>query len=160
VSEERVRDIVVTLETQAPVGVLTPLRTARAFQDWLLDTVPDQIADLEPIIETWRPDVVITETAMWGPSLVLYERTGVPVAISSTLLGCLIPGPDAPLLGLGLPPPRTPAGRLAARGLARAVDVLAGGFRRRVDAVRARYGLPPMGTSVNAFMGRLPLYLV
>jgi UDP:flavonoid glycosyltransferase YjiC (YdhE family) len=160
VREDRVRDIVVTLETHAPVGLLTPLRTARAFQDWLIDTVPDQVADLEPILKAWQPDVVVTETAMWGPSLVLWERTGVPVAISSTLLGCLIPGPDAPLLGLGLPPPRTHAGRVMARGVARVMDVLAAGFRRRIDGVRARYGLPPMGTSANAFMARLPLYLV
>ena len=92
VSEERVEQIVVTLETQAPVGLLTPLRTARALQDWLIDTVPDQVADLESVLATWQPDVVVTETAMWGPSLVLWERTGVPVAISSTLMGCLIPG--------------------------------------------------------------------
>jgi MGT family glycosyltransferase len=160
VSEERVEQIVVTLETQAPVGLLTPLRTARALQDWLIDTVPDQVADLESVLATWQPDVVVTETAMWGPSLVLWERTGVPVAISSTLMGCLIPGPDAPLLGLGLPPPRTKVGRVAARAIVRATDVLATGFRRRVDRVRAQFGLPPMGTSANAFMARLPLYLV
>jgi MGT family glycosyltransferase len=160
VSEERVREIVVTLETQAPVGWRTPLRMARAFREWLSDTVPDQVADLEPILAQWRPDVLVTETAMWGPSLVLWERAGVPVAVSSTLMGCLIPGPDAPQWGLGLPPPRTPAARLVARAAAGATELLASGFRRRLDRLRASYGLPPMGTSVNAFMGRLPLYLV
>jgi MGT family glycosyltransferase len=160
VSEERVRDAVVALETEAPVGWQAPLRMARAFRAWMSDTVPDQVADLEPIVSAWHPDVMVTETAMWGPSLVLWEKTGIPVAVSSTLMGCLIPGPDAPQWGLGLPPPRNRASRLLARAASGATDLLATGFRHRLDRIRARHGLPPMGTSVNAFMGRLPLYLV
>jgi len=39
-------------------------------------------------------------------------------------------------------------------------DLMARGLRRRVDQIRADYGLPPTGCSVNAFTGRLPLYLV
>jgi MGT family glycosyltransferase len=37
---------------------------------------------------------------------------------------------------------------------------LAVGVRRRVNQIRAGYALPPMKGSVNAFMARLPLYLV
>jgi MGT family glycosyltransferase len=33
-------------------------------------------------------------------------------------------------------------------------------LRRRVNEIRAGYGLPPIGESVNRFTGRLPLYLV
>jgi MGT family glycosyltransferase len=33
-------------------------------------------------------------------------------------------------------------------------------MRRRVNRIRAGYGLRPMGCSVNAFTGRLPLYLI
>jgi MGT family glycosyltransferase len=132
----------------------------RAFSDWLIDTVPGQVADLEPIVADWRPDVIVSETAMWGPILVLWERLGIPVAVSSTLMGCQIPGPDAPLLGLGLPPPRTRRTRLLARLAGLGANRLAAGFRRRVDRLRAGYGLPPLGCSVNAFTGRLPLYLI
>ena len=42
----------------------------------------------------------------------------------------------------------------------RATELLARGVRRRLDELRAGYGLWPMGCSVNAFCGRLPLYLV
>jgi MGT family glycosyltransferase len=40
------------------------------------------------------------------------------------------------------------------------VDVIAHGMRRNVNSIRARYGLRPMGCSVNAYTGRLPLYLI
>ena len=35
-----------------------------------------------------------------------------------------------------------------------------GKVRRHVNRIRSRYGLRPMGCSVNAFTGRLPLYLI
>jgi MGT family glycosyltransferase len=82
------------------------------------------------------------------------------VAILTTLMGCLIPGADAPPWGPGLPPPRSRATRLLARAVAKGGDLLAVGVRRRVNQIRAGYGLPPMKGSVNAFMARLPLYLV
>ncbi len=130
----------------------------RAFQDWLVGTIPEQVTDLEAILEQWQPDVVVTETAMWGPILVLWERQQRPVAILSTLLGCLVPGRDTP--PAGLPPPRTPGARLLSGTASLAMDLLAIPLRRRVDRIRARYGLPPLGCSVNAFTGRLPLYLI
>lgn len=40
------------------------------------------------------------------------------------------------------------------------VDIVAHNMRRHVDNIRAQYGLKPMGCSVNAFTGRLPLYLI
>ena len=46
--------------------------------------------------------------------------------------------------------------RLAARARGLATVPM----RRRLDAIRAGYGLAPMGCSVNAYFGRLPLYLV
>jgi UDP:flavonoid glycosyltransferase YjiC (YdhE family) len=123
-------------------------------------TIPDQVADLEPILEQWQPDVVVTETALWGPILVLWETQQRPVAILSTLLTCLVPGPDAPPAGLGLPPPRTPRSRFVAKAAGFATELLATKLRRRVDRMRTGYSLPPLGCSVNAFTGRLPLYLI
>jgi MGT family glycosyltransferase len=132
----------------------------RAFQDWLFGTIPDQVADLQPIISSWQPDALVVEPAMWGPILILWETTRVPVAILSTLMGCLIPGPEAPAWGLGLPPPRNFRMRLLAHGITRATDLLALHMRRRVDRLRAIHGLRAMGCSVTAFTARLPLYLV
>jgi MGT family glycosyltransferase len=126
----------------------------------LADSIPEQIADLQPILRQWRPDVVITDPAMWGPILVLWELTGIPVALLSQMIGSMIPGPDAPPWGPGLPSPRTLRTRLLARATQLGVDVVAYNMRRHVNRIRARYGLGPMGCSVNAFTGRLPLYLI
>jgi MGT family glycosyltransferase len=96
---------------------------------------------------------------MWGPLLVLPELTDVPVALVSPLTGVGLPGPDAPVPG-NLAPPDSSRGR-AIKSVSQAVVRLA--TRRliaRIDAVRAAHGLGPMGCSVNAYFGRLPLYLV
>ncbi len=134
---------------------------ASAFRDWLLGTVPAQIADLEPIIEHWEPDVIVAEPALLGPIAVLWEKTGIPVAALATFMGPLIPGPDAPIaFNLGLPPARTRAAR-AGKALAdRVVDGVAAGLRRRLDDIRAANGLGPLGCSLNAHTAKLPLYLV
>jgi len=132
----------------------------RAYRDMLADSMPEQVSDLQPILRTWKPDVIVTDLALWGPILVLWELTGIPVALSSTMMGSMIPGPDAPPWGPGLPPPRTFGTRLLARATQVAVDVVAHNMRRHVNGIRARYGLSPMGCSINAFTGRLPLYLI
>jgi MGT family glycosyltransferase len=160
VEEDKIWAVIQAAETRASLGWHAPGLLLRAFRDWLAGTVPDQVSDIRSIVAEWRPDVIITETAMWGPILVLGETGRVPVAILTTLMGCLIPGTDAPPWGPGLPPPRSRATRLLARAVAKGGDLLAVGVRRRVNQVRAGYGLPPMNGSVNAFMARLPLYLV
>jgi N-glycosyltransferase StaG len=138
-----------------------PLRVQRAaFRDWLVESIPAQIADLERLLEEWRPDVIVTDGAMWGPSLVLRELTGLPVIYFSTLLYAPIPGPDAPAPGARIGTPYTTGERAVAAAVARLVDLMGRGTRRRLDAIRASYGLRPLGERVNRHMGRLPLYLV
>lgn len=160
VSEALAYERVEAVDTASPGDRPGSTRVLRAFQDWLVGTIPDQVADLELILEQWQPDVVVAETAMWGPILVLWETQQRPVAILSTLLTCLIPGPDAPPAGLGLAPPRTPRSRFVARAASLATELLATRLRRRVDRVRAGFGLPPLDCSVSTFTGRLPLYLI
>jgi MGT family glycosyltransferase len=132
----------------------------RAYRDMLADSIPEQVADLQPIIRRWRPDVIITDPALWGPILVIWEITGVPVALLTQMIGSMIPGPGAPPWGPGLPAPRTFATRLLARMAHVGVDIVAHNMRKHVNHIRAQYGLAPMGCSVNAFTGRLPLYLI
>lgn len=151
---------VIRAVTDRAAGGSTPRLMQRVTHDWWAGTVPDQVGDLREILAVWHPDVLVTETSVWAPILVMRESTGLPVAISSTLMGCLIDGPDAPPWGLGLRPPRTPLTRLVARAYRTFIDVAARGFRRRLDQLRAGYGLPPMGCSVNSFTGRLPLYMI
>jgi MGT family glycosyltransferase len=132
----------------------------KAYRDMLADSIPEQITDLQAIVGKWRPDVVITDPALWGPILVLWEITGIPVALLTQMVGSMIPGPDGPPWGPGLPSPKSFGTRLLARVTQVGIDVVASNMRRHVNQIRARYGLGPMGCSVNAFTGKLPLYLI
>jgi MGT family glycosyltransferase len=127
---------------------------------WLLDTVPQQVADLEPVIATWRPDVIGADPTMWAPPLVIFEKHRIDVAICSFIPACTLPGPDAPPWGRGLP--RAGGWRAqAARCVARRVNALAATQgRRAANAIRRAHGLPPLATSVTEHTGRMPLYLV
>ena len=137
------------------------LRVERqAFRSWLVESIPDQLADLDEVLRDFAPDVIATDLSMWGPVTVLSETAGVPVALSSTFMGPMIPGPDAPAWGFGLAPPRDLRSRLVSGALNRVTDVVAIGLRRRVNHFRAERGLGPMGGSVNAYTARAPLFLV
>src|SRR3954466_2189629 len=68
----------------------------KAYRDMLTDSIPEQVADLEPILANWRPDALITDPALWGPILVVWEKTGIPVALLTQMIGSMIPGPDGP----------------------------------------------------------------
>lgn len=132
----------------------------QAFRNWLVESIPDQVADLTEVLEDFRPDVMATDLSMWGPVLILSETAGIPVALSSTFMGPMIPGPDAPAWGFGLGPPRDVRSRAVNTALNRVTDIVAVGLRRRVNELRAQHGLAPMGTSVNAYTARAPLYIV
>lgn len=130
------------------------------FRQWLLETIPQQVEDLRAVLSGWRPDVIVCDPTMWSPILILHEVHAIPVAVCSFVPACMVPGRDAPPFGLGLPRPRNWYTRLLARGVALATDVLASDFRAAASALRGRYGLPALTTSVVAFTGRMPLYLV
>jgi UDP:flavonoid glycosyltransferase YjiC (YdhE family) len=130
------------------------------FRGWLVETIPDQVADLERVMAVWGPDVLVSDLSMWGPMVVLWQRDRIPVALSTTFMGPFIPGPDAPPFGFGLAPARSGLAGLRNRVLAWLTDVVATGLRRRVDVLRAEYGLGPLGEPVSTFTGRLPLYVV
>jgi MGT family glycosyltransferase len=135
-------------------------RRKALLREWLLGTVDAQLEDLHAVFRHWRPDVVVCDPAMWGPLLVLQETERVPLAVMSYVAACMLPGPEGPIVGLPLPRAQ---GRLARawRQVLRAVaNAAAADVRRSADALRARRGLPPIGTSVTAFAGRMPLYLV
>jgi MGT family glycosyltransferase len=131
-----------------------------ALRGWLVESIPGQVTDLRAIIENWRPDALLSDFAMWGTTTILWESVPIPVVLSSTLMGPLIPGPDAPAWGFGLQSPRTIRARVAMTVLTKVTELAGLGLRRRVNAIRAEHGLRPLGMSMNAFGGRLPLYLV
>lgn len=130
------------------------------LRDWLVETIPGQVADLRGVLELWRPDAIATDLSLWGPIVVLWEAEQIPVALSSTFMGPLIPGPDAPAFGFGMPAPRSSWERAVSSALTRLIEFGGSGMRKRVDEIRAVHGLAPLGESVNRFTSRLPLYLV
>ena len=140
------------------------LRTARLlqakFREWLLDTIPQQVDDLDRVLSDWRPDVIVCDLAFWAPFLVLREARQVPVAVLSILAACILPGPDAPFWGQGLPRPRNAIMRSRSNLQRKLLDWLSAGFRSRANLVRQRYGLPALRCSVTEFAGQMPLYLV
>jgi len=89
-----------------------------------VNTIPAQVDDLREIIDCWHPDVLVTESSMWGPMLILWEATSIPVAMSSILIGPVVPGQDAPPWGLEMASPRTGHERAAAWAVQRIVDLV------------------------------------
>jgi MGT family glycosyltransferase len=135
-------------------------RIRPVLRDWLVETIPDQLTDLRSVLERWRPDVIATDLSLWGPIVVLHEAEPIPVALSSTFMGPLIPGPQAPAWGFGLPAPRTARARGLNGAITRITELAGRPLRRRVDEIRAEHGLGPLPEPVNRYTARLPLYLV
>lgn len=127
---------------------------------WMVETIPDQIRDLEPILRRWQPDAILTDITMLGPALILHERDQIPVIMAPFAAGCMIPGPDAPVWGVGLPAGSSLAGRLRNRLAQRASQSLAAQLQQAASAMRQQYGLPPLRVPLNVHLGALPLYLV
>ena len=136
------------------------LRLQATVCEWLLGTLGEQANDIEAILETWPADALVCDPSLWAPVLITYELRKIPVVLSSFVPGCMIPGPDAPPFGLGLPLPKTRAAKLASQAIAVATGISNRGFRREVDDVRSAFGLGKLGMSVSAYTGRLPLYIV
>jgi MGT family glycosyltransferase len=141
-----------------------PFAAARQFKamylDWFLGTVPDQVSDLQTILDEWQPSVLVCDPFMWGPTLILSETQSVPIAVFSYFAGCLLPGPDAPPFALGLPAPRNTRTRLLAGAAHSVRDLFSRDIRRRADDVRRAYGLQPLSMPVLEWAGQMPLYLV
>lgn len=136
------------------------LRFMAMLRKWLLGTVPQQVDDLERVITAWRPDVLVTDPTVWGPILVLHEKLGIPVAVCGLCPACMIPGPDAPPFGMGLPRPRNWHTRLLSLAAYKMLDLVAARFRHETNLLRRSYGLPSISVSALAFGATMPLYLV
>jgi len=158
-AEDNMYDFMFAPGQARTVNWRTMMQFASTIQGWLLDTVPQQVRELEPILAQWRPDVIVTEQNMLGPVLVLHEKHKIPVAVLA-YYSCTIPGPDAPPFGFGLPPPRNWSSRLVSRAVSLISSPVRARYRSAANRVRAQYGLPPIRTSVLEFTGTMPLYLV
>lgn len=137
-----------------------PFRLRDLWREWLLGTVEAQLQDLEDITQSWNPDALICDPAMWGPILILHEQRRLPVAILSYAASCILPGPDGPILGVSVPRTRSVVGRLRRRVLRNLVRILTSGGPREANEIRRRHGLVPLRMNVTAYTGTLPMYLM
>jgi len=140
-------------------SVTDALKFTRTLQSMLLGTIPQQLEDLEPILASWKPDVLVTDGTILGPILIMREKYNIPVATLDYFC-CLVPGPEVPAFGLALPQPHNWYTRLLARSVAQGKHLLTGGIRRYANELRQQHGLPPLTTSINEFAGSMPLHLV
>jgi MGT family glycosyltransferase len=141
-------------------GRKRPSQMRRLWPNFLVETVPAQVRDLEAILAAQPCDVLVCDIAMWAPILILGERLGLPVAALSHVAHCILPGPDGPIQGVALPRRRSAALSLFAAAAGVAANLVTARTWRRANALRRQYGLAPLHTSVNQFTGTLPLYLV
>ena len=130
------------------------------YREMIAGTIREQVADLEESCREWKADVIISDPMMWGPFIGLHGRPGLSVVAFSFFAGCLLPGPDAPPPGLGLPRPRSTRPRLVARAAARGADWLATDIRREASRIRQEFGLPPLDRGVLDLTAQAALYLV
>ena len=136
------------------------LEKRAAYREFLVGTLEAQVEDLNELLNSWTPDVLICDPMMWGPYVVLAETRQITVAIFAYVPFCLVPSPEIPVPGLGLPPPRGWLSRLQAR-LGGAITYWAtANIRREADEIRRRYSLAPLSIPVSELAGRMPLYLV
>jgi len=157
--EDAMYALIFAPEQTRTVNWRTMLRFSTTIQKWLLDSIPNQVRDMERIVSEWRPDVIATDQNMWGSMLVLREKLNIPVAVLA-YFSCFIPGPDAPPFGMGLPRPQNWYTRLLSNSVSLVTAPFRARFRRSANAIRQRYGLPPLRTSILEFTGTMPLYLV
>ncbi len=137
-----------------------PFKLSALWRDLLIGTLSSQIQDLDEILSEWKPDVIVCDPIMWGPLLVTGEAHGIPVAVFSYTLACMLPGEDAPILGLSYPKAHSSFARMRARFVRLVSGLMTGRIAREASRLRSSHGLPPLRTSVNEFAGTMPLYLM
>ena len=135
-------------------------RVERILKQWFLQTIPQQLEDLEKIIEDFDPDVLVCDFTLMGPILILQHRCKVPVAVFCVIPASPIPGPDVPPWGPGLPRPTSWVGRLQHRLRQKLMEVFLSGYKAEADRIRKQYGLPKLSGRVADEYGRVPLFMV
>ena len=159
VDEARVERMVLDLDAMS-LEWWSGRRRKALLREWLLGTIDAQLQDLSAVLSEWRADVLVCDPAMWGPLLVLQEKTRIPLAVMSYVAACMLPGPDGPIVGLPLPRARGTIARVGRRVLRSVAHAVGADVRRTAEEIRARHGLAPTRTTVTAFAGQMPLYIV
>jgi MGT family glycosyltransferase len=137
-----------------------PWRFASDLRAVLVGSMPFQIADLDAVRQSWKPDAIVCDASILAPLVILREARQVPVALLSTHPFCFLPGPDIPMPGVGARRGRSWHRRLGTRARTTVANLLLARTRRAVNELRRGHGLESLATPVVTSMARVPLYLV
>src|SRR5262249_51285855 len=69
--DEQQVDAIMFTQRSSYASLKRPWQFKALLRNWLLGTLPQQVEDLTTIIATWQPDIMVSETSMLGPILVL-----------------------------------------------------------------------------------------
>jgi UDP:flavonoid glycosyltransferase YjiC (YdhE family) len=144
---------------QDDYGARTPLGAQKRAVHVFCERARFDAEDLRRAIDDVRPDVLLLDINAWG-ALAVAEAWGGAWA-SWCPYPLPVPSRDAPPFGPGLRPARGVAGRLRDAALS---PIAFGSLERivlpRVNEVRGRVGLPPIGSAPDLFLAApLLLYL-
>ena len=116
---------------------------SRAIRELFVEPIPGWVAEVDAVMEEFRPDVVVCEQGFLAGALA-GERRGVPgVVFNVSPLG--LSSVDAAPFGTGLLPSPSSLGRLRNRSLNWALRrVVFAAPQRAAEQVRERLGLPPL----------------
>jgi UDP:flavonoid glycosyltransferase YjiC (YdhE family) len=118
-------------------------RLGWALLNIFVKPIPGYVTDIDELIDTYRPDVVVTDMA-FPAGLLAAERRGLP-RVTFTISPLGVSSVDTAPFGLGLPPSSSPLGRLRNRSLNWAVQkVVFADSQRAAEQIRAGMGLPPL----------------
>jgi MGT family glycosyltransferase len=113
----------------------------KVIHEIFVEPIPAYAADLEPLMESVRPDVVVADLCfMAGPLLAV--RAGIPKVLYA--VGPLsVSSVDTAPFGTGLPPSASALGRLRNRAMQAALErAVFGGTQRAARRVLAELGVP------------------
>jgi len=135
------------------------LRFQGVMRSWLLETLPGQVEDLLPIIERWKPDVIVCDPTMWSPILILHEKYGLPVAVSC-YFAARCPGRICRHSGLGLRLPVNAWDRALYRFISKSVDLASAGSADGQMTSGGALGYPRFMCPFRHLPASMPLYMV
>lgn len=159
VDERKVEQLV--LSSTGLLSAIGKPRLQRAlWQQWVVDTIPSQVSDIVAVLQQWPADIIVCDPTMWGPFLILGELHSIPVAVFSLIPACFISGKRGPIVGFPTRLPRNLLERARWSILRHISELARRPVRRRANALRRQYGLPPIACSVTDFAAKMPLYLV
>ena len=136
------------------------MEQSKRYCELMTGKLPEQIQDINEVIDEWSPDVLMCDPLLWAPYLVVRDQRKLKTAIFVYVPFCLIPSPEIAPIGLGLAPPRNLSSRIQSLVARRVIHAMTASVRRTANAVRRRFGFSELSETVSEYAGKMDLYLI